>query len=473
MRKKQIMKKIFIYTFGVIGLISMQSCFVAKDYKQPEIIEGLIKEDAYRTDKVAVDSLSMADISWRDIFTDQQLQAYIEEGLANNLDIRAAIEQIDIAEAYLKQGKAGYFPTLGANAQAMTQKLSKNGPQGGLVTSMDQFEIGAGLSWEADIWGKIRSSKRAAEAGYLQTQAAHQVVTSKLITGIASVYFQLQTLDKQIKVTEKTILTRKDGLETTQALKDAGRVTEVAVKQTEAQVYSAEALLIELKKNVALLENTLSILLGGGPREMLRTELDSNLIDVPLKTGVPSQLLVNRPDLRAAEMGLRAAFEQTNIARSMFYPSLNINAQTGLQSLELKDLFSTNSLFAGLIGSLTQPIFQGRQIRTNHEVAQSKEEIAKLQFMQTFLNASKEVADALYSIEAAEEKLVFKAKEQEALDLAVEYSHELLNHGMADYLEVLRAEENALYTHIDLINTENEKLQATIDLYRALGGGWR
>ena len=213
-------------------------------------------------------------------------------------------------------------------------------------------------------------------------------------------------------------------------------------------------------------------MLGGGPREIVRGEMDIEAIETPLQIGVPSQLLANRPDLRAAEYQLMAAFEQTNITRSMFYPSLTLSANGGLQSTEIKDLFSASSLFSGIIGGLTQPIFQGRQIRTQHEVAQSQQESAKLNFMYTFLNASKEVSDALYAIEAANEKMEIKEKEHEALATAVDYSQKLLNNGMADYLEVLRAEENALYTNIDLIDTQNARLQSIIELYRALGGGW-
>lgn len=467
------MKRKFIIIVSGLSLLSLQSCFVAKDYKQPEVLNETINEDAYRTDKIVTDSLSMAAVSWKDFFKDPILQNYLEEGLENNLDIRIALQQIDAAEAYFKQGKAGYFPTLGLQAQATNQQLSKNTPNGAMQSSMNQFELSAGLSWEADIWGKIRSGKRAAEAGYLQTLAAHQAVKSKLVSAIASTYFQLLTLDKQIEVTEQTIETRRKSLRTTQALKNAGRVTEVAVKQIEAQVYNAEALLVDLKNHAKLMENTLSILLGTGPREITRGKLNLEVIDTPLQIGVPSELLSNRPDLRTAEYGLMAAFEQTNIARSLFYPSLTLGINGGLQSTEIKDLFNANSLFSGILGGLTQPLLQGRQIRTQHEVALAQQESAKLDFMLAFLNASKEVSDALYSIAAAEEKIEIKEKEHEALAKAVDYSQKLLNNGLADYLEVLRAEENALFTNIDLINTQNAKLQSMIELYRALGGGWQ
>jgi len=466
------MRRKIIFIISILGLLSLQSCFVAKDYKQPDIVDEVLDEDKYRSDKISTDSLTMATLSWKELFKDPILQNYIEEGLENNIDIRVALQQINMAESYFRQGKAGYLPTLGAQAQAMNQQLSKNTPNGAMQSSMNQFELSGSLSWEADIWGKIRSVKRGAEADYLGTLAAHQAVKSRLISAIASTYYQLVTLDKQIEVTEKTIDTRQKSLRTTKVLKDAGRVTEVAVKQIEAQVYNAEALLVDLKNNSKLIENTLSILLGSGPKEITRGAMDIEAIDSSLQIGVPSQLLANRPDLRAAEYNLIAAFEQTNVTRSMFYPSLTLGINAGLQSTEIKDLFSSSSLFSGIVGGLAQPILQGRQIKTQHEVAKAQQENAKLNFMQTFLNASKEVSDALYSIQAAEEKIEFKEKEHEALATAVDYSQKLLNNGMADYLEVLRAEENALYSNIDLIDTQNAKLQSIIELYRALGGGW-
>lgn len=466
------MRRKIIFIISILGLLSLQSCFVAKDYKQPDIVDEVLDEDKYRSDKISTDSLTMATLSWKELFKDPILQNYIEEGLENNIDIRVALQQINMAESYFRQGKAGYLPTLGAQAQAMNQQLSKNTPNGAMQSSMNQFELSGSLSWEADIWGKIRSVKRGAEADYLGTLAAHQAVKSRLISAIASTYYQLVTLDKQIEVTEKTIDTRQKSLRTTKILKDAGRVTEVAVKQIEAQVYNAEALLVDLKNSSKLIENTLSILLGSGPREITRGAMDIEAIDSSLQIGVPSQLLANRPDLRAAEYNLIAAFEQTNVTRSMFYPSLTLGINAGLQSTEIKDLFSSSSLFSGIVGGLAQPILQGRQIKTQHEIAKAQQENAKLNFMQTFLNASKEVSDALYSIQAAEEKIEFKEKEHEALATAVDYSQKLLNNGMADYLEVLRAEENALYSNIDLIDTQNAKLQSIIELYRALGGGW-
>jgi NodT family efflux transporter outer membrane factor (OMF) lipoprotein len=454
----------------IIGVpLLLVSCFAAKDYERPEVVN----EANYRTDNLPQDTVSIATLSWKELFTDPSLQSYIEEGLTNNMDIRVAIQQIRIAEAYVKQGKASYFPTLSGKGQYTHQEFSSGSQFGSQFSSLDQYELSASLSWEADIWGKIRSNERAYQASYLQSVAAHQAVKSALIANIASVYYQLIALDEQIRVTEETINARSEGLETTQALKEAGSVTEVGVKQTEAQLYTAQGILIDLKNQARLLENTMSILLGSAPHEISRGSLENQVIAAPLNTGVPSQLLRNRPDVRTAEYSLMNAFELTNAARASFYPSLTLSATGGLQNLELDKLFNANSLFATIIGGLTQPIFNKRQIRTQYEVSQAQQEQAYLDFKLAVITASKEVSDALYNYQSATEKIEVKEKEYEAYNLATNYSEQLLDNGLANYLEVLNAQENALNSSLSLITAKNNQLQSIVDLYEALGGGWK
>ncbi|HLW20892.1 MAG TPA: efflux transporter outer membrane subunit [Cyclobacteriaceae bacterium] len=466
------MKKNSIYKFSYLPvlLLSLQSCFVAKDYARPDVVQ----ETDYRTNLVAKDSSTMAELSWREIFTDPILQDYIANGLENNVDARIALQQVEAANAYYLQGKAAYFPSLNGSGQVTHQALSKNSQFGALFDgTLTQYELTGSLSWEADIWGKIRSNRRASEASYLQSLSAQQAIKTRLIASIASVYYQLVAFDEQKKITEETIATREFSLETMKALKEAGTVNEVGVKQTEAQLHTARAMLIDIDMNSKLLENTLSILLGGAPRAIERSSLDDQAIFVDIEVGYPAQLLRNRPDVMAAEYGLVNAFELTNVAKSNFYPSLGISATGGFQSLELDKLLSVNSLFATTVGSLTQPIFNQRRIRTQYEVAQAQQEIAYLNFRQSLLDASKEVSDALYSYEAAGKKIAVKTEEFQAYDIAAEYSEELLNNGFANYLEVLTARENALRSELDLINARYSRLNSAIELYRALGGGWQ
>ncbi|MBW8242418.1 TolC family protein [Muricauda oceani] len=463
-------RSIYKFTLLLVVPLLLQSCFVAKNYSRPEV--GT--ESLYRTDNLPQDSISMADVSWKDLFNDEQLKSYIQEGLENNIDIRIALQNVVAAEAYLKQGKAGYYPTLSGTASFTRTKNSRNSQFGSFFTSaLEQYELSGSLSWEADIWGKIRSNKRAFGAAYLQSVTAHQAVKTQLVANIANTYYQLMALDKQLEVSKQTLESRKNSLETTIALKEAGQVTEVAVKQTEAQVHTTEIIVIDLENNIKLLENAFSILLGEAPQEIQRGKLDDQTIDTDLSTGVPYMLLANRPDVMQAEYGLINAFELTNVAKSSLYPSLSLSASGGFQSLELDNWLDASSLFSNLVGSLTQPIFNGRQLRTQVEVAKAQQEQALLSYKQALLTAGREVSDALYTYEAETKKITARSKELEAYATAEDYSEELLDNGLANYLEVLTARQNALNSELNYVDSQYARLSAMIELYRALGGGWK
>ncbi|MBO0590992.1 efflux transporter outer membrane subunit [Cellulophaga sp. E16_2] len=455
---------------GVV-LVTLQGCFVAKDYKRPELAETDV---LYRTDNLPMDSVSMADVSWKTMFTDTYLSEYIEEGLDNNMDIRIAIQQMIAAQAYAKQGKAGYFPTLSVGANYTRQEFSENSQFGSLFTGgLDTYDVTANLSWEADIWGKIRSNKRASQADYLQNVAGHQAVKTQLISSIANTYYNLLALDAQLKVTKETIATRESGVETIKALKDAGQVTQVAVDQNVAQYNSARALQVDIEAAIFKTENTFSILLGRTPQEFERSSLDTQSIDQEMKLGVPTTLLRNRPDVMAAEYALIKDFELTNVANSSFYPSLTLTASGGLQSLELDKLFNANSLFATIVGGLTQPLLNQRKLKTQKEVALANQETSLLNFKKTLLVAGSEVSNALYSYEAETKKFEFRKNEVEALRTAEANSEELLKNGYANYLDLLTARQSSLSAELNIIDSKLQQLVAIVDLYEALGGGWK
>ncbi|GGE34872.1 multidrug transporter [Psychroflexus planctonicus] len=449
----------------------MQSCFVAKDYETPEDFKP--DEKLFRTDEIQQDSTSIVDFSWKEVFTDSILQNHIETALENNLDIRIALQQIAIANSYSKEGKAGYFPSLELGGGVNYQNLAPNSQFGDFFNSITQYESSVTLAWEADVWGKIRSNRRATQAEFFQSIAGHQAVKTRLVADVASTYFELLSLDERISITEETIATREKSLATTEALKEAGQLTAVAVKQTEAQLYTAKAILIDLKNELRIAENTLSILKGEEPKSQKRSSLQQQDINQEMKTGVPLNLLSNRPDVLQAEASFRNAFELTNVARTNFYPSFNLTSNVGLQSLSWSDFFSLNSVFSNVLGNFTQPLFNRRAIKTQLEVSEAQQEIAALQFQQTLLTAGREVSDALYSYEMLSEKVEIKEKEFQAYEKAFDYSEELLKKGLANYLEVLTAQENVLNTELDLVNNQQALLQSSIDLYRALGGGWR
>ena len=452
-------------------LLILSSCFVAKDYSQ---VDKVVDEDYFRTDLLREDSVTMADYSWREVFTDPNLVGYIEEGLEANIDIRIALQKILSAQSYYKQGKWGQLPTLSGTGEVTHQELSRNSQFGSFFDGgITQYEVSAGFSWEADIWGKIRSQRRAFEASYLQSIAAHQAVKTRLINDIANLYFRLLALDQQLELTNETISNREQALETTSSLKIAGIVTEVGVKQTEAQLYTAKALKVDLQRELYLAENTLAILLAKSPEDIPRGDLDDQYLPEELSIGFPVQLLRNRPDVFAAEYGLINAFEISNVAKTNLYPSLTISGAGGFQGLELDQLFSLNSVFANVIAGLTQPILNGRRLKTQFEVALTQQEQAYLSFRKSILNAEKEVSDAIYNFDAAKEKEGLLKKELDAYQVAIEYSEELLDNGIGNYLEVITARENALNSEIKLINTRYAQMEALTNLYRALGGGWQ
>ncbi len=455
--KKQNISKLLIV---LIASVLLQSCFVAKDYKSPEVKTA----NLYRTDQV-LDSTSIASISWDKLFTDSFLQQYINEGLANNYDVQIALESLKAAEATMKQSKQGNIPTLTGNASWVHQTYKDS-------DDFNQYELSGALSWEADIWGKIRSNKRASVASYLQTVAVQQAIQTQIVASIASTYYQLLALDAQVKVAEKTLINRVESVETIKALKEAGNVNEVSVKQTEAQQYATKIILKDLKYNVKIIENTLSILLGRTAGEIERGTFNSQEITANIAVGVPAALLSNRPDVVAAEFNFRRSFELTNIARSNFYPSLRVSASGGFQTIELEDWFNTKSLFASVLTGLTQPIFNQRKIKTNFEIAQANQQKAYLEFKQTLLLAGKEVSDVLADYENETEKLSIRKNQLEVLTQAANYSDELLQYGMVNYLEVLTAKDNALNTELAYITNKYNQLDAVIALYRALGGGY-
>ena len=468
-------KPVYKIAVIVVAGVTMQSCFVAKKYERPQVKT----EDLYRTQAASTDTVSMASVAWDHIFTDPILQGYIKTGLQNNLDIRIALQNIVAAEATMKQGKAGYFPTLSAGADWTHQELSKNSQLGALFssgggkTNVDQYQLTGTLAWEADVWGKIRSNKRATNASYLQTIAANQLVKTQLIANIASTYYQLLSLDAQVKVAQQNLVNRNESIETIHALKDAGNVNEVGVKQTEAQKYATEVILADLKYNIVVLENTMSILLGEAPKAINRSDFASQNLAPQITLGVSAALLRNRPDVIAAEYNLVNTFELTNVARSSFYPSLKITATGGLQSIDIKEWLSARSLFANVVTGLTQPIFNQRQIKTRYEVAKANQEQAYLQFEKSLLTAGKEVSDALAMYNNETYKISVREQQVDALRKAADYSDELLTYGLVNYLEVLTAKDNALTTELNLIDNKYKQYNAVITLYRALGGGWQ
>lgn len=451
----------------------MWSCVARQKYERPTDVAN---EKLYRTDKLTVDSTSIGQVSWKEIFTDPLLQGHLEKALENNLDIRVALQNIKSTEAFLKQAKAAYEPTFSIGPGYSFNTSSLNTQMGQLIGNrryINQFDITGSLTWEADIWGKLRAQEKAQYASYLGSVATHQAVKSSIVASIATAYYQLLSLDEQKRIITETIRVRENNLETTKALKLAGTLTEVAVQQSEALVYNAKASLLMLDVQIRQLENTISLLKGEESQSIIRSSLDDQKSNVQPKLGYPSALLANRPDVKSAEYALMNAFELTNSAKAQFYPTLRLTGSGGLQSVDLDHLFSKNSLFASLVTGLVQPILNKRQIRSNYESSVALQERAYLTFKKTMLTAGKEVSDALYSYNVQDEFIGLKQKELDSYNKSVSFSKDLVNYGMANYLEVLNADVNKLNAELNITTAKFNKLQASVELYRALGGGWK
>ncbi|QSB28962.1 efflux transporter outer membrane subunit [Flavobacterium sp. CLA17] len=461
------------YILLVLAAALLSACSITKKYERPASVST---EKLFR-DETSADTTTMAAMPWQSVFKDAKLNALIQKGLDQNLNLKNAIENIIQAQATLRQSKLAYYPTLNLDANVTRTKQSEAGlnfPAGiNINTLTTTYKLALSTSWEADIWGKLSSSKRAALSSYLATDAAKQAVQTQLISDIANNYFLLLSLDKQLEITQKTLESRIKNVETIKSLKEGAIVTGAAVVQSEANRYAAEVLIPDLKQSIRETENALNILMGQGPGTIERGILEDQVIPENIKVGVSSQLLQNRPDVRQAEFNFRTAFESTNLARTYFYPSLTLTASGGFSNLEIKDFFS-NSIFYSLIGGLTQPLFNQGLNKARLTTAQSKQLQALNNFQQSLLVAGQEVSNSLYAYQMAVEKQDSRARQIESLEKAVDYTQQLLEYSSAtNYTDVLTSEQNLLSAQLSGVNDNLQKLQALVNLYRALGGGWK
>jgi len=435
-------------------------------------------EDLYPFEQVEMDSTTLADMPWQEVFKDAKLQKLIEEALQNNLELQRAIQQIRIAEANFYEGKMSMLPSLNAGASASYNEQSDNSVNFGSglsdisIPASEMYSVSLSSSWELDVWGKLTSAKRASYAALLQTEAARRAVQTRIIAQVANTYYRLLALDKQLEITKQTVDNRREDVETVKSLKESGIVTGVSVQQSIANKFAAEVTIPELKQQITEQEHTLSILLGRAPGSIERGSLAQQHPIDSLATGLPAQLLRNRPDILAAEQSFRSAFELTNNARARFYPSFRLTADGGYQSLQTSDLFQPGSIFYNLVAGLTQPIFNRGQNRAQLKRSKARKEQALLGLRSTIINASGEVSNALSQFRNAEQKLEYRRQQLKALQNAVTYSRELLQYGEANYAEVLTAQQNYLAAQLSNISDRLQQLTAGVNLYRALGGGW-
>lgn len=456
----------------LFALILVVSSCVTTRYERPDDVKSA---ELYR-DNTSTDTTSMADLEWKKLFSDPILQDLIEKGLAQNLNLKQAVERIKISQAYLKQSKMAFLPSLQLDITSTDAKQSEravNAPPGLLQLTTHTNRIQLGTSWEADIWGKLRSAKRGAIAGMLESDASKRAIQTQLIVDIANAYYNLLAFDKQLKITQETIDIRKKEVETLTALQESGKITSAEVLQSQANQYAAEVMVPELQNQIWQAENLLNYLLARGPEKITRGTLDEQVIYTDLRVGVSSQLLKNRPDVQAAEYSFIAAFENTNVAKTYFYPSLTLTANGGFASFKIQDLFS-QSIFYNIIGGLTQPIFNRGQNKARLRTAKADQQIAFYNFQDVILRSGMEVSNALYAYQNATERERIRKMQIESLTVAVENTQELIsNRSGTNYTDVLSSEQNLIAAQMNGINDKLDQLQSVVNLYRALGGGWK
>jgi len=452
--------------FCLLALIVFSSsCKVLKPYKQPDIIS---EEKLFR-DLAINDSTNIVDIPWRSLFTDNLLQKLIEEAIGNNPDLQIAITRMKRAEANFKQSKAAFFPTLNAIADASYQNNDA------MVAGVPAiFQLSGATSWEADIWGRLRSARRANLSLLLESDAYKRAIQTQLIADVADSYYTLLAFDAKLMVTEKTVENRTSDVETMKLMKENDLVTGADLVQSQANLYSAKVTIPEIKQSIFETENALSLLLGRNPGPVAHSSLSEQEISINLKTGIPAQLLANRPDVQEAEYQFRYGFEMTNVARKYFYPSLTISASGGITSTDLSKMFNASSVFWNIVGGLTQPIFNQGQNKQRLRVAQANQEEYLIAFKQTLLKAGQEVVNAMHAYQTSTEKISLRASQIDYLEKSVDYTMELLKYtSSTNYTDVLTSEVNLLSAQLNSINDKLMQLQAVVSLYQSLGGGWK
>ncbi|MDX2047280.1 MAG: efflux transporter outer membrane subunit [Chitinophagaceae bacterium] len=473
------LQRINILYLLTLSVMFLAACSVSKEYQRPDL--ELPKQFSAGESISFADTSSIADIEWKMFFTDITLQELIEKGLQYNHDLLIAVKRIDIAQLQAKQSRLLQLPEVNLQLTGQISRPSDNSLNGiSLKTFLgksyvENYNAAVNLSWEADIWGKIRGQKEVALTEYLQTTEAAKFVQTQLVADIAQGYYNLLMLDKQLDITRKNLLLSDSFLVATRLLKDAGLGNALAVQQAESQKQSTALLIPQLEQSIALQENALQQLTGQLPGHIARkTSLNEISITGDLSAGLPVAMVSRRPDVRASEMALMIANTQVGIAKANMYPSLNITAGTGLESFKASNWFNIpGSLFGLAAGSIVQPIFRRKELKTRFETAKLQREQAVVQFRQSVLQAATEVAGALVQADKLKQQEQIVMAQVDTLKQAVFNAKLLFRSDMANYLEVITAQGNALQAELDLASIHRQQLNAMVELYRSLGGGWK
>lgn len=436
------------------------------------------------------DSSNIATINWKEYFTDSILVDLIDTALVNNLDVLIAYQKINVSQAQVKYAKGLSAPKVNGAVSAGAEKfgdhtmsgvgnfdtnLSPNITEDQKVPegAVPDIYLGLQSSWEVDVWGKLRNKRKAATAQYLASVEGKNWVVTNLITEVATAYYELLALNSEIQIIDETIGLQKNQLEIVEVQKEAGRANELAVNQFEAQLLQSKILRLELGQKKVQSENHLNYLLGRYPQPIT---LDSTRFATSLPTqiqvGIPSQLLSNRPDIKKAELELKASKANVYSAKATFYPTFSITATLGLNSFNPSYIFSPTSLAYNALGGLITPLINQSAIKAQFRTAKAEQIEAMYNYQKNILNGYVEVYNQMVYINNLSQIYDLKDQEVKVLTTSIETASELFLTGRATYLEVIVTRSATLHSKLQLIEIKKKQLTAIVNIYRALGGGW-
>ncbi|MCZ8329833.1 MAG: TolC family protein [Flavobacterium sp.] len=473
-------------TFKKIVAICMVIAF--SGCKTPSVIQRNENKEvpsSFGSNGVVEDTINSGKIKWKDYFKDPKLVALIEMALANNQELNITMQEIEISRNEIRARKGEYLPFLGLKGSAGVDKVSRFTNIGAMETTteikpgkempepLQDYVFGAYATWELDIWNKLHNAKKAAVSRYLSSVEGKNFMTTNLIAEIADSYYELMALDNQLAIVEQNSSIQENAFEIVKLQKESARANELAVKRFEAQLLNTQSLQYAIRQKITETENKINLLVGRFPQSVDRsTAAFVELMPNDIHTGIPAQLLENRPDVKKAELELAAAKLDVKSAKARFYPSLGISAGVGYRAFNPSYVFKPESLLYSLAGDLTAPLINRNAIKAAYYNANAKQLQAVYNYERTILNAYIEVANQVAKIDNMQKNFVLKSKQVEALNQSVNISNDLFISTRADYMEVLMTQRDALESKFDLIDSKMAQMNAMVNIYRALGGGW-
>ena len=453
----------------------------------PTLVQRTPSKIIPATFSAAKDTVSSGKVNWKQYFNDPNLTALIDTALHNNQELNITMQEIEISKNEVRARKGEYLPTVGIKAGAGVEKVGRFTnigameatteiePGKGMPEPVPDMFVAAYANWEVDIWHKLRNAKKAVLTRYLASIEGRNFMVTNLIAEISNSYYELLALDNQLEIVRQNIGIQTNALEVVRQQKQAAKVNELAVRRFEAEVLKTQSLQYDILQRIVETENKINFLVGRFPQPVKRNAANFTvLVPVAAQSGVPSQLLQNRPDIKRAELELAAANLDIKVARANFYPSLDISAAVGLRALNPSYFVEApESMLYSLAGDLAAPLINRNAIKATYYTANAKQIQAVFNYEKTVLNAYMEVSNQVARIDNLGKSYDLKSRQVQALTESIKISTELFKSARADYMEVLLTQRDALESRFDLIETKMQQLNATVNIYQALGGGWK